>query len=283
MTDLRQIVLEAARKALAEHLPNKHRQKDHAGGGTSSPSVSDSSPPTKGAASSSVQWGGRAEEIAKAKTGPGGMHNETVARSAYEGTFAGFETKVNSVFSIASKTTVSGKITKDGVYAGHFARTIQGNTAEHDVLELLDKHQGSGFAREFNRNAENHYIANGIKQVKLYADISVGGYAWARQGFDFASKNDLKNVQKRIISRVRGDVKRRTSPDELEAFSKRVESATHSWELASAVITTRDGVVHDIGKQAMLGSKWSGVKHLQPGDSTYEIGEVSYQQKKGKK
>jgi hypothetical protein len=52
--------------------------------------------------------------------------------------------------------------------------------------------QGSGFAEKFNQNLYSWYRQSGIRFVDIKANIDVGGYAWARAGYDFRSPTAAK-------------------------------------------------------------------------------------------
>lgn len=85
---------------------------------------------------------------------------------------------------------IHGTINKDGKRVGRFVRDItrhaDGTLTAENVLLALEPHvQGQGFAKEFYERVENWYIANGVREIKVHADIDVGGYAWARGGFDW--------------------------------------------------------------------------------------------------
>jgi predicted kinase/mRNA-degrading endonuclease toxin of MazEF toxin-antitoxin module len=54
---------------------------------------------------------------------------------------------------------------------------------EHDYLNLDQEHHGMGIADQFNSNAIKKYQEIGVDSIELHAAMSVGPYAWARQGF----------------------------------------------------------------------------------------------------
>jgi hypothetical protein len=70
------------------------------------------------------------------------------------------------------------KIKKDGTFV-----------VDHDYLLLDEDVQGTGFAHEFNQRAIAGYKRMGVQQIALQADIDIGGYAWARAGYDWAPDN----------------------------------------------------------------------------------------------
>jgi hypothetical protein len=58
-------------------------------------------------------------------------------------------------------------------------------TAVHDQLMLDNQYQGQGFAARWNAHVEAVLAAAGYDRIKLLADMTVGGYAWARAGWDW--------------------------------------------------------------------------------------------------
>lgn len=76
-------------------------------------------------------------------------------------------------------------------------------SVEHDVFIISAEHQGRGLAAKVNEKAEESYRAAGIDSIYLNADIDVGKYTWALQGYDFedeAGRNNMKSQLKRFLS-----------------------------------------------------------------------------------
>lgn len=55
----------------------------------------------------------------------------------------------------------------------------------HSTLSIQKDFQGQGIATQWLDGCFRHYKKAGFELVKLHANISVGGYAWAVRGFDF--------------------------------------------------------------------------------------------------
>jgi hypothetical protein len=90
---------------------------------------------------------------------------------------------------------------------GEFVRLYQVDSSDnlyvqHDYLELDSSVRGGGFASRWNRQMEAFYRANGVDRIQLHADITVGGYAWAKQGYQFATDDDLGDVAERFRARL---------------------------------------------------------------------------------
>lgn len=92
-----------------------------------------------------------------------------------------------------------------GKQVGWFRRNVSysrsGDTADtplawiayHDKFQIDPEVQGQGFAKAFNGNMFDWYRRSGIEYVDLGAGMDVGGYAWASQGFDFRTRDDLES------------------------------------------------------------------------------------------
>jgi hypothetical protein len=168
---------------------------------------------------------------------------------------------------------VIGNVLHDADHAGRFVRKVtlypQGRlNADHEYLVLGKDHQGTGFARSFNEQAFARYAQAGVDDVSIYAALSVGGYAWARQGFEIAAEgaDDLE----RALARGRGisDLVHRAfdegslHADQLAALEPRLvvgdrlppDALTSIGELAA---------IPEIGKTVLLGRSWYGIKPIE--------------------
>lgn len=107
-------------------------------------------------------------------------------------TNSGHEFRISDVDVYRNQMKVYGEIVDfNGEYAGEFIRGIEYDsnsnkfTAYHGLLDLVDSAQGEGIGSEFFRHNENYYLSKGFEAIKLEAALSVGPYAWAKQGFKF--------------------------------------------------------------------------------------------------
>jgi len=193
-------------------------------------------------------------------------------------------------YSDTNEISVKGIITDEwGGTRGSFERVLREESdgtvwAHHEFLKINDPDfRGQGFARAFNARAEAFYREVGVTGVKLEANIDVGGYAWARAGYDWDGPSAVSDVLKRLTSwlkylefnkgqaaeeiprarhadqavlarkmivRLKGDFNRDDFPTPYEV------SQLGRWRGAG-----RDDVW--VGKAAMLGSNWNAVKYLE--------------------
>jgi hypothetical protein len=83
-----------------------------------------------------------------------------------------------------------------GEEVGKWTRTWKATgEVHHDYVSLYDEMQGRGFAAEWNAQAEAVYARMGMTHITLTANLSVGGYAWAAAGWDFAATGDYLDAR----------------------------------------------------------------------------------------
>lgn len=81
--------------------------------------------------------------------------------------------------------------TKDGEDLGNSTRSFRqqadGVWVHHDYLSLKPKLHGKGIAENLYARQMETYKEKGYTGVDIYANITVGKYAWAKAGFDYTS------------------------------------------------------------------------------------------------
>ena len=104
-------------------------------------------------------------------------------------------------------------------------------------------------------------------------------------GFDFRHDYDRSNTATRVAGIWSGI--HNLTDNEAKAVRDKF-SSMRAWELA-AISTTQisasypTGRERRVGKEAMLGSAWSAIKHLEPDSEHKSAGNVYYAQKTSKK
>jgi hypothetical protein len=122
----------------------------------------------------------------------GGSVSRQEFKAAWEGTFAGYTTKADTLHEETGKALLAGSIIAPdgetvGTFERHALRDGRGNvTIEHVVMDV-QQDMKVGFADRFNAQAEASYRRWGVRQINVYADISVGKYCWAMQGYTWAT------------------------------------------------------------------------------------------------
>ena len=294
------------------HLPGQHDQSTHGRRKAAAPSaLPDSVPATTPrprrqraprVTPTAQQGKPKLADLVK-KQKPSDPATVAAADKIWGGTFAGLTAKVTHATPIhlgsgarANKSLVlQGDITDaDGNKVGEFHRTVTAGRggakglAKHQKLEIQAGVRGQGFAEGFNANAIGWYRENGIGSVELHANIDVGGYAWARAGYDWDSDGGggehppLRRLQSVVdntwpaddnlagnIVRIPPD--RMDEQDEIvQEFADRIKNAKFGtvgyptpYEVSQ--LGRWPGAGKDdmwIGKAIMLGSDWYGVRYL---------------------
>lgn len=175
---------------------------------------------------------------------------------------------------------VSGKIFNNdtGNIEGNFHRiisTYEGKiVVTHELLEIYDRYQGSGFSKTFNRQAENFYITRGIDDIYVHAALDGGGYAWASAGFDWDYSNHADSVSN--VSAWIGDYilkNKTTMPADLLSDLRSLRTRLGDSPVSNRDYPTPkeiadfgriDGAETWPGKEIMMGSNWFGKKTLRP-------------------
>lgn len=246
----------------------------------------------------------------------------------YEGVFGGLNTSVTSISHHGSLLGVGGLIKKEGVDAasaaslaaakeameghgdmsigdafeqiqaangGSFERYInlEDLKVDHSFMSIPNHWQGNGFADGFNGKMFGVYKTWGLKRVTVHANIDVGGYTWAAQGFDFVREadrgmgQDLEFRLETTYDNLKGATALNALNPDVDpnavAYAKTVNaqlkdlvdrsklSPTHRnypsvQEIAALgrekTWTNQRGFTMWVGKQILLGSGWYGEKKL---------------------
>lgn len=161
---------------------------------------------------------------------------------------------------------------RDGQRIGYAARRINfaDKSVDHAFFTMERAWQSSGIGSRFYQLTEQGYIRLGLREITIHANIDVGGYAWARMGFDFANNGVREDLRRRAFALW---VQRYRDPD-TAPFP--LDEAPRSWDIAT--LAGPDG--YRIGKVVMLGSDWHGVKDLTDGSEHRRIADAYYAAKR---
>ena len=176
-----------------------------------------------------------------------------------------------------SKRLVNANISivdRDGKEIGSATRVIRSDprtgelVVDHTQFNMDEGSQGGGLSSRWLQNAEKMYREAGVSEIRL-STTSVGGYAWAKAGFDFAGRHNMRRIADRFELRseapahVYGD-----SPEAKQQMVKLAERARsrdpqdHPLPIEFAMIGWEPGAKDWPGKNGMIGSNWAGVKRL---------------------
>jgi len=136
----------------------------------------------------------------------------------------------------ADGLTVVASFYKDGEHIGDCGFTVSPRKKiifEHMVMNKGS--QASGTGKEMVDNLESLARQTGAKSIELFADISVGPYAWAKLGFDYKDKDaivtardDLKDY---VLKAVEGTGVKMTAQQK-RAVLKRIKELKTAKEVA---------------------------------------------------
>lgn len=173
---------------------------------------------------------------------------------------------------------------------GNFNRqlNLEDGTVYNSYFSIGNQHRDNGFARALNQQMFDFYTSRGFTKVHLSANIDVGGYAWARQGFDWHntpwnvsdmvrdlthSKNpDLAAEAKTMLDRLQ-DPLDHVSAYEISELGRdlwlagKIDTDTDiptGVEASFRIVDEYDGTVYSYvrkfwpGKNILLGSSWHG-------------------------
>lgn len=148
---------------------------------------------------------------------------------------------------------------RDGNPVGEATRTIlrsDQRAVRHDGMGIEPGFQGQGFATRFNARAEESYRTHGIERIELNANIDVGGYAWARAGYDFRDDNA------RAVALVHVATRAGSYSQAVRDEVNRAIRNPNITPIELAMIGYTPGATTWPGKEMMLGSNWDAVKKL---------------------
>lgn len=212
-------------------------------------------------------------------------------KKIFEGEFNGFKVSIDGdattyITKRGSSMKADFAITKGGKRVGKATRTFDANgTVHHSILNVEKEHRGQGFATAFNKAAEEQYRAMGIRAITLDTD-EVGGYAWARAGYDWNldEYDDNADFSNRLDSHLNAilaaaEQQYEDSDPAMVAIREQInELLDRSMNFADSPGATLDddmptpfdltqigytpGATNWPGKDGMIDANWSGVKRL---------------------
>jgi len=151
---------------------------------------------------------------------------------------------------------------------------IDGYVCSFSLMELEAGFQSQGYGHKFFKRLETNLKSWGVKEIRLFADLDVGGYAWARFGFDFLNAQARKMTVNGFIRVLNLEYNIQEDADKFN----------HPWEVA--VYKGPNG--EPIGKKFLLGQTrfmtghdWLASKTLDENSLGWKVGE-DYERSKAK-
>jgi hypothetical protein len=124
--------------------------------------------------------------------------------------------------------------------------------------------QGDGAGKRFFRASMGEYITAGVKDVTVTANISVGGYAWARYGYLPKDGNEQVSIIRQIKPKLQNLKQQGVISDGAHAAVLKLMRRPKPdalWKIADF----REGGVN-VGANLLLGTSWGGKIDLQNAD-----------------
>ena len=157
----------------------------------------------------------------------------------------------------------------------------------HHSFYLEDDFQGKGISADIMEYAEKQYERLGVHEITLDANAAVGGYAWASQGYDFATDKDRERIKWEFQSNIKrrhtegtlvsGGIENQLESQTLAKLLGELDSFEHSWEFASwnpEILDAEHG--EHLGKDMLMGSRWDAVKILDKKYPGYQRGKIYF-------
>ena len=261
---------------VGKHLPQQHDQRKH--GRPAMATVAMAEPPAAAAAVAKVirtdtqaDWdkvGARrpTDEELQAAYGLDGIQTEI---SVYTKNINGEDRLFVDVNAQVSQAIPGAQIR---VMRRVFAK-VTVPTVLHSNFELPTAFQQSGIGSKMLERSEALYRKIGIERIILTANSSVGKYAWARMGFDFAGADDRRIT----VDRFYNYLSYHGVPPNMWP-----ETVSHPWEIAAWKPPKPGNFSPSIsGKDFLLAEapSYEAAKNLNDDDIGYQIGQAYYAEK----
>jgi len=120
---------------------------------------------------------------------------------------------------------------------------------EHELFELPKELQGKGISKQVLSSLYEQYKVAGVQRIELFANMDVGGYAWARYGFCTKNRNEA-------LSAIRFSALTHKQEERIVAI------IDEHFNSSSAPFPMNKIARLPYGKNALLGSYWEGVLDL---------------------
>lgn len=191
-----------------------------------------------------------------------------------------FTVEVHGFSPQTGKIVTSGVVHHEGRVVGELYRTAvrdeSGWRVWHDSLDMDATVQGGGFGTAYAIDCVDRLRTAGVVEVAFEANVDIGGYAWARAGYDFSwsgrSLDDAKGVVGGLVERVAA----RVEPGDgaalvrLGELRNQVQTAEAYEHLPTPLDIANIGWAGQSGadalwpgKAGLLGSSWIASRRLQ--------------------
>jgi GNAT superfamily N-acetyltransferase len=163
---------------------------------------------------------------------------------------------------------VGGDDTSVGLCRRKFYRDDEGRlVVENDRLELEEFAQHRGFSTALSKELEHYYRRSGVDLVTVHA-TEIGGYTWAREGFDWDPNSvSLRSSLDDIRRRIEGLIADAGTDPADQVLLRQICDRLNEDDLGKGCPTPKEladprGVDTELGKKVMIGIDWHGIRWL---------------------
>jgi len=286
---------EALRAALRFHLPGEHDQADHGqrnGWTASNRERKEREAAKKAGATPKLTSKGIIDTFmtARSYSSPTPEAREAslkLAKQLYEA--EGVKVEIRSITNQGSAPFVEMEIWPDGPRGprdeplASLVREFREGGDVHNSYFRINRGdmQGGGLAARIAAHSERQLFEAGFKTLSLNANIDVGKYAWAKQGFDFADPHVATEKRERLVEFVAKETGLNIGQAEAKVaqLARANGGLKHAWEFAALddgkkyewSSNSKRGDGH-LGKAFMLADwSWDGVKQLDPDSTSQKV------------
>lgn len=182
------------------------------------------------------------------------------------------EVKVYSVVFSPEVVKVTGDIFVDGVAAGRWERNIvleeEDYHAEYSSLKIKPPYQNMRLGTQLIKHFDSVMLAVGITKIKMVANVDVGGYAWAKHGYDWDRSMKSSDSVIWVIDGFERELrKNKDSEDKINGLLERLkkpfdQNYPSPLDVAMFDYDNKDENGVWMGKRVMLRSLWAAERHL---------------------
>ncbi|MCZ4497275.1 MAG: hypothetical protein JWM25_1860, partial [Thermoleophilia bacterium] len=190
----------------------------------------------------------------------------------------GLRARVNSASSsleltpngMSGRSAASGSVLEGESRVGRFNRdqTLHASgrlEVHHSLMTIDSSRQGTGYARSFNDRAFARYAEAGVDDVTIDAALSMGGYAWARQGFELVGNgaDEVARATNRAEKLTRLVDRSRSKIDDA-AYAELEPRLYRGGELRPDTLTSvQELAAMPVGRSVLVGNSWSGIRPIE--------------------
>lgn len=131
------------------------------------------------------------------------------------------------------------------------SKRADGYHVSHDYFGIPERYRNKGYGKNLFKTSLGIYQALGVKDIRVHANIDVGGYAWHKYGF-LIDQGHWDSERRRYLQKI-------PSLNLSSRAEKVLRQALNSSDPRNAWVVSdmKDGE-RSVGKELMLGTNWWG-------------------------